>query len=349
MERAANAGLAVEQKIVLKNLGLVVTRLRVPKKVKAKDICTRLTETGGKAQFDLNHYYGLADTAGRKKVRFYPKAMIGWPLEATACGSAARIGMVDTGIAANISALERQQILIRSFTGAAETSPADHGTDIATILVGKSGSAFPGLMPNAKLYAANVFSIAQKTRLHTTAVAIAKALNWLISVRVQVINLSLTGPDNKLLKTTVQRTLARHIFLVAAAGNAGPFAPPVYPAAYHNVIAVTAIDRSFRLYRWANRGKYITFAAPGVHIWLPSTDGRGQWRDGTSYASAFCTALVAQLAVREGRAESTNTLIRLIREHSTDLGTPGKDDLFGWGLIHNWMRCNGEKYHAFQE
>lgn len=336
LKKARNTGLIIGQKVLLKSLGLVVTRLRIPGDVSPKNISDRLTrETGANTEFDLNHYYELADDSKRKGIRSYPRVMIGWPTDGLSRGSGARIGMVDTPVAVNMPALGRQKIITRSFTGTTDTSLTDHGTSIATILVGARGSDFPGLLPDARLYSASAFFRDRKGNLHTTALTIARAINWLISVRVQVMNLSLTGPDNKLLRTVVKRTSAGHIFLVAAAGNGGPYAPPAYPAAYNNVIAVTAIDRFFRPYRWANRGRYITFAAPGVNIRLPNSDGRGTLKTGTSYASAFCTALATRLVVREKVTGSTATLIRVMRKNSIDLGAPGKDDIFGWGLIHN--------------
>ena len=52
--------------------------------------------------------------------------------------------------------------------------------------------------------------------------------------------------------------------------NLGPDAPPQYPAAYPDVIAVTALDRRLNIYPSANRGEYLSVAAPGVDIWTPA-------------------------------------------------------------------------------
>ena len=51
---------------------------------------------------------------------------------------------------------------------------------------------------------------------------------------------------------------------MAAAGNAGPKSPPLYPAADKNVIAVTATNAENQLLPQANRGRHIAVAAPGV-------------------------------------------------------------------------------------
>ena len=61
--------------------------------------------------------------------------------------------------------------------------------------------------------------------------------------------------------------------IVAAAGNGGPTAPPAYPAALRPVVAVTAVDSKDHIYRYANQGRYIMVAAPGVDE--PAADARG--------------------------------------------------------------------------
>ena len=58
--------------------------------------------------------------------------------------------------------------------------------------------------------------------------------------------------------------------LIAAAGNAGPNSPPLFPAADPNVIAVTATDVDDGLFRGANRGKHIAVSAPGVEVLVPA-------------------------------------------------------------------------------
>src|SRR4029077_15575453 len=78
-----------------------------------------------------------------------------------------------------------------------------------------------------------------------------------------------------------------------AAGNAGPDAPPAYPGALPEVIAVTAIDRDGAVFPEANRGDYIAVAAPGVSIWVPGPDGEGRHQTGTSFAAPFALATAA--------------------------------------------------------
>ena len=83
------------------------------------------------------------------------------------------------------------------------------------------------------------------------------------------------------------------VVFVAAAGNGGPDAPAGYPAAYDEVIAVTAVDRKGGNYDHANRGTYIDVAAPGVQIWTALPDGEEGLLSGTSFAAPFVTAVAA--------------------------------------------------------
>jgi hypothetical protein len=84
----------------------------------------------------------------------------------------------------------------------------------------------------------------------------------------------------------------------AAAGNAGPKSPPLYPGADPNVIAVTATDADDKLFNGANRDKYISVAAPGVDILVPAPEGEYQITTGTSVAAAEVSGIVALLLER---------------------------------------------------
>jgi minor extracellular protease Epr len=72
-----------------------------------------------------------------------------------------------------------------------------------------------------------------------------------------VVNMSLAGPSDPAIRAKIQSMNAKGVVFIAAAGNFGPLAPPVHPAAYEEVIAVTAIDRDGKGYAKANHGKYI--------------------------------------------------------------------------------------------
>ena len=127
--------------------------------------------------------------------------------------------------------------------------------------------------------------------------------------------------------------------MIAAAGNQGPFAPPGYPAAYPQTLAITAVGPALNPYRLANRGPHIDFSAPGVEIWSAEI-GHGFARPwtGTSFAAVFATAAVARLTSGPRRIDPAQAYDHL-RARSRDLGPPGKDTVFGWGLIRTAPHC----------
>jgi subtilisin family serine protease len=151
-----------------------------------------------------------------------------------------------------------------------------------------------------------------------------------------VINMSVAGPPNKVLLKVIGQAARRGMVLLAAAGNNGPKAPPAYPAAAESVLAVTAVDRHRQIYRKANRGAYIDFAAPGVSLWT-AVPGGGRFQSGTSFAVPFVAALAA-LALADGDTGPAR-LGRRLAEGVRDLGTPGRDEVFGRGLVRAAAVC----------
>jgi subtilisin family serine protease len=229
----------------------------------------------------------------------------------------------------------------RSFVerGRVAADPA-HGTAIAALLVGAPDPAHPtrsGLLPDADLYAAAIFA-RQGGQSEADAFAIAEALDWMVQKRVRVVNVSLAGDDNALMALAVRRASARGTVLIAAAGNAGPDAPPAYPGALPEVIAVTAVDQDGAVFPQANRGSYIAFAAPGVRIWVPTPDGQGRYQTGTSFAAPFALGAAA-LEMMQGAPADADVLRRRLAAKARALGSGGRNPTFGYGLVQASTSC----------
>ncbi|MEL7173696.1 MAG: S8 family serine peptidase, partial [Pseudomonadota bacterium] len=119
---------------------------------------------------------------------------------------------------------------------------------------------------------------------------------------------------------------------VAAAGNGGPRSAPAFPAAYPEVLAVAAVDRRLRPYRKGNRGSYIDLAAPGVDVLSAGGSATRTW-SGTSFAVPYvAAALLRARALTKGDAAAAK---RLLKEGARDLGAPGRDEVFGHGLVQS--------------
>jgi subtilisin family serine protease len=119
--------------------------------------------------------------------------------------------------------------------------------------------------------------------------------------------------------------------LIAAAGNAGPKSPPLFPASDPNVIAVTATDADDKLFQGSNRGHHVAVAAPGVRLLLPIPGGNYDMITGTSFAAAHISGIAALILEREP-ALSPDSVRRVLLSTARDLGPAGRDKDFGAGL-----------------
>ena len=217
-------------------------------------------------------------------------------------------------------------------------SPERHGTAVASLLVGSPGSGFPGVVPGATLLAADVFHLDSDGRTRASVADLAAGIDWLAANGARVVNVSLTGRSNELLAATMDVLADRGIVFIAAAGNNGPSAPPAYPAAHPAALSITAVDADLRPYVLANRGEYITFAAPGVSIWTAAAGGSGDYYTGTSFAAALASGRAAH-ALATQRLVGQVELVQTLRGQTTDLGAAGRDPVFGWGLLPNGSPC----------
>ena len=335
--RAQALGLRVRRRRTLEALGMVVSVLEVPRGMTVAEARRMLREAlpeARRGQVEANHRYLLQGaTSGRR----YALRVTGWKA-GTACGRGVRLGLVDTGVAAH-PALARARVERKSFvTPGWPLAPADHGTAVAALLAGQGEGRVQGLVPGARLYAAGVFRRRGRDTVDTTTEWLLHALDWLLASRVQVINLSLGGPRNMVLEAALRRVMDRGVAVAAAAGNGGPGGAPVYPAAQRGVVAVTAVDARLRPWSRATAGDYIDFAAPGVDLWTARGGGGYAYVSGTSYATPFVSAALALLTTRGTAGEAA---VEALRRRARDLGPPGRDARFGWGLIRAPGPCGG--------
>lgn len=264
-------------------------------------------------------------------LRCYGQALIGWDTQA--CAMKGRIGIVDSAVDLESPALAGQLVQYKRLNKkAASLLEEEHGTAVAAMLVGTPASGFQGLVPDAELIAADVFSLDKNGKPFTDAAHLALGLDWVASFKPAAVNVSITGPDGIVLRTAIKRMVKQGIAVIAAAGNGGPAAAPQFPAAYPEVIAVTAVDRDLQVYAKANRGAYVALAAPGVGIWTAGEGGAGVFRDGTSFAAPYTTAAVALMRTRDASLIPSSVGAAL-RKAARDLGAPGIDPVFGAGLV----------------
>jgi hypothetical protein len=318
-------------------LGFTVARLRVPPRMASPAARTLLATRYPELLVDLNALYRPQGQLVLPAPD-YAERLIGWGHAPASCGVGLRIGVLDTAVDGGIPALQGAHIVQQSFLSGDARRPAqEHGTAIAGILVGQEQGGGYGLLPGAELDVGEVFASDAAGAPVAEVLALVGGLNWLVERGVPVINLSLAGDANGLVALALRRAAARAV-VVAAAGNGGPEAPPAFPASEPSVIGVTALDSRSQPYAAANRGDAVDFAAPGVRIWTPRADPAGSYDSGTSFAAPYVAAAVGALVARDGLSDATVVTARLAAT-AIDLGAPGKDPVFGWGLIQSANPC----------
>ncbi|SOD55303.1 S8 family serine peptidase [Pseudoxanthomonas wuyuanensis] len=312
LQRARSAGFAVIDERSLDGLDLRIVVLRSPDGTGTRAALRKLRRLDPAGSYDFNHVY-----SGSAAVN----AQVSTAASATAPPSkAVRIGLIDSGVSGQHPALAGVDMKVWGCEG--EAHPDAHGTAVASLLVG-------GAAAGSTLYSADIYC----GRPTGGAVSgFAQAMAWMARERVGVINLSLVGPDNHLLQRAIQALAARGHVLVAAVGNDGPAAPPLFPAAYPEVIGVTAVDQRQRALPEAGRGRQVDFAARGSQLRVARPDGDWDTVRGTSFAAPLVARAAAQLIGAPGEAEAIRVRAQLIAQ-AVDLGSKGRDNTYGHGLL----------------
>ncbi len=278
------------------------------------------------AVIDLHHIYGFA--AGP---RLYAAAMIGdTPGQVCNLPRTVAVGIIDGPVNSAHAALKGVQVVRHSVLLPSERrTDTNHGTAVAGLIAGHpSAGPLTGIAPGARIYAAEAFA-SSRTGQGARLENVAAGLDWLLTKKVRIVNMSMSGQPNRVFGHILSRAKTKGMVIVAAAGNERSNKPRL-PAASPDTIAVTAVDAAQHIYSKANSGKHIEFAAPGVDVWAAKGSGGG-YRSGTSYAAPIVTALLARQAARSGL--SLATARQTLRRGVLDLGPTGRDSKFGHGLV----------------
>lgn len=246
-----------------------------------------------------------------------------------ALGRGIGIGMIDSGVDMEHPEIRGSVIAYLDAVDGLAT-PHAHGTAMATAIV--AHGELQGIAPGARLIVARAFGGTQTTSAAGKSFQILTALDWVVQQRVKVLNLSFAGPQDRLMSKALAGAKERGVIAVAAAGNGGSRAAPLYPGADPSVIAVTATDADDKAFAEANRGGYIAVAAPGVDVLTAEPAGRYAFTSGTSIAAAHVSGLVALLLEKQPELDPDSAR-RVIAESAADLGSKGRDPVFGAGRI----------------
>lgn len=317
LARATAAGFGITGEHTLPSLGMRLVVLRAAHGLDTRAALATLRRLDPEGHYDYNHLYVDAGSASTATQDPAPQA--------PALGASRfRVGLIDSGVASDHPALASVQVHRWGCGG--EAVPGVHGTAVASLLAGSAGGTSAD---GTVLYSADIYCGLPAGGAVT---GYAAAMEWMARERVPVINLSLVGPDNALLRQATIALVKRGHLLVAAVGNDGPAAPPLYPAAYPGVIAVTAVDDRARVLPEAGRGHHVTLAATGKHPRVARPDGGWSRARGTSYAAPL-VARAAAVRLSAPDSAAATRIRALLAAEATDLGERGRDDTYGYGLI----------------
>lgn len=301
------AGFRVREPPGLAPLSLRVFVLEPPPRRPLARALRQLRRLDPGGSYDYNHLYLAAAPA----VSGAPG-----PVPAAASADGPLVGLVDGGVDRAHPAFAGRELRTH---GCPEAAPDPHGTAVASLLLAE---------PRLRLRAADIYC-GQATG--GAVLRLAEALAWLSQEGSTVINISLVGPPNALLERLVADLQARGHVLVAAVGNDGPAAPPLYPAAYAGVIGVAALDARGRPLPESGRGAQVDFAASGLFAWTPREGAPMQWR-GTSFAAPR-VARRAALAVPAPMPEAAAAAMAALAAQAREAGPAGRDPRYGLGVL----------------
>jgi len=190
----------------------------------------------------------------------------------------------DSGVELTHPDLDGQVSLAKNFVDGSDYAAEEHGTAVAGVIVARAdnGVGIVGVAPGARLMALRACEQAGTAEASCDSFSLAKSLQFALNQHADVINLSLTGPDDELLGRLLDAALRQGVTVVAAAdarAEAGGF-----PASHPGAIAVV---------QEGENGAFVGVAAPGQEV--PTTLPGGRWglASGSSIAAAHVSGMVA--------------------------------------------------------
>ncbi len=267
------------------------------------------------------------------------------------------VAVVDSGVDVTHPDLAGRLVPgMNAVTGTSDVEdPVNHGTHLAGIIgaATNNGIGIAGVAGGAKVMPIKVLasdgSIDGKD--------VATGMKWAVDHGAKILNSSFGSPEEDLdVKAAVEYVYAKGALIVVAAGNCGAdgaecrglLNPTLYPAAYDHVLSVASVTRSKAHSSFSGSASYVKLSAPGGELpkgqetpedsgvlsTIPTkiaASGYG-YLIGTSQAAPHVAGVAA--LVWSVNPSLTNAQVEdILVKSAADLGAPGRDPLFGWGLV----------------
>ncbi len=273
-----------------------------------------------------------------------------WQLESTnipyvwdkgMTGSGAVVAVLDSGVnvwhedLAGVTFVKPYNYLTKTTN---VTDDFGHGTAVTGVIAEtrNNGRGFTGAMSGASIMPIKVLDSDGNGSLFN----VVNGINYAVSNRADVINMSLgTTTHSIALEQACQAAANQGVILVAASGNDaqktinGVKNPVEYPAAYDCVVSVGSVDKNEQWSTFSTHNNKVLVVAPGEDVLLINGSNGYFSNDGTSFATPQVSALAAMMKSRN-HSVMPATFINLLKSTAKDLGDPGRDDKYGYGLIN---------------
>ena len=252
----------------------------------------------------------------------------------TTRGSGVKVAVIDTGVRGDHEDLSSILLPGVDYVNGTDgrTDPNGHGTHVAGIIAAHAdnGRGIAGGAPDVRIMPVRVLDANGSGSTSNVAAGII----WAANNGARVINLSLGGGYSQGMRDAVIYAVNKGVVVLAAAGNGGDGAAPVYPGAFDESIAVASVDSNRNRSSFSNTGSYVDIAAPGSSILSSYSSSANAYAamSGTSMATPYAAAAAA-LVVSAKPSLSSTGVRDLLLASAEDLGNAGFDNWYGNGLV----------------
>lgn len=240
-------------------------------------------------------------------------------------GKGIRFAVLDTGVTAHASFLNRFFQINLIGLPADPSTQNGHGTAVASMILG-SGGQIPGIAPGAELVS---FRIADDFG-RSDSFRLAEGIIAAVDAKVAAINISMGSyGDSAVVRAALAYARDAGVVVVAAAGNDGQ-GRVMHPGADSSVVGVAAVDGTGNRLDFSNYGEGINLAAPGFGVNAAWTEDRVASVNGTSFSAPIVTGSI--LYVMDQQGVSATRALELIMANLNDGGAAGPDAYLGAGM-----------------
>lgn len=258
-------------------------------------------------------------------------------------GSGVTVAVIDSGIEKEFEDFSGVHLSAYSknfVSGYADDDLSDkvsHGTFVASQIAATTGNGLgiAGIADSVDLMILRCF-----VTNTVDTFSIVPVIEYAVDKGADIINLSFGDTDavNPPLENAIRYALDRGVIVVAAAGNYGDkHNLPMYPASYDGVISVASVAKSDSSYIHADSSEHndmVDIAAPGSSVYgirITSSPKYNLW-SGTSFSTPVVSAVAALMKGKDPDM-TADSFYGLLAANALDLGVPGKDPYYGFGLV----------------